>query len=397
MTAPRTARPDPVALRRRMVDTVTEHASVTPWQEEFAVWRPAMFTVPRHEFIPSTVWIENPDQDSDDQFVPLLRTQEPNRWLELAYALSNGLATQVDDGQPTGAGGGGMLPTSSASDPSVVAVMLAALGAKPGHRVLEIGTGTGYNAALLAEHLGGEHVTTIEVDPALARAARLALRATGYRDVRCIIGDGEQGYPPHAPYDRVIATAAAYRIPYPWIAQAVPGGRVLLPWANSYDGGLLALEVGHDGTARGSIVADAAFMALRAQRHRGAVRPEVSQLDRDEEHIVTTVHPHDLAGLHGARIAIGQRVPGCRWRYYPWEEHDPIGVLWFLDPWGSSAKLTHTTPNATDDEFLVIQRGPRRLWNEVLAAYEWWVHQGKPAADRWRFTVTPDGQRIELT
>lgn len=135
-------------------------------------------------------------------------------------------------------------------------------------------------------------------------------------------------------------------------------------------------------------------MALRAQRHRGAVRPEASQADRDEERIVTTVHPHDLAGLHGARIAIGQRVPGCRWRYYPWAEHDPIGVLWFLDPWGSSAKLTHTTPNATDDEFPVIQRGPRRLWNEVLDAYEWWVHQGKPAADRWRFTVTPSAALV---
>jgi hypothetical protein len=72
-------------------------------------------------------------------------------------------------------------------------------------------------------------------------------------------------------------------------------------------------------------------------------------------------------------------------------------VLWLLDFMSRSwAKLTHRTPDASDDEFLVHQHGPRRLWDEVHAAYGWWVEHGKPDADRWRFTVTSEGQWIEL-
>jgi protein-L-isoaspartate(D-aspartate) O-methyltransferase len=388
---------DAIALRRRMVDEVAAHPYLTPWGDAFTNWRTAMLAVPRHAFIPDTVWTYNPTGD-DPQFTPLRRGHDPHRWMQLAYATGkDGLTTQVDDGNPDGPDGGGSRPTSSASDPSMVAVMLAALDAHPGHTVLEIGTGTGYNAALLAYRLGGDSVTTIELDEAVAHDARAALRATGHRDVHCVIGDGENGYPARAPYDRLIATVAAHRIPYPWITQTRPGGRVLLPWSTSYAGGLVALDVRDDGTAHGRIVGEATFMALRGQRDRGATqRPPGPAHGRHQESTTTTRHPHDVTGPHGARVAIGQRVPGCRWVYYPWDEHDPCGVLWLVDPWGSSAKLTHATPDATDDEFPVTQIGPRRLWDEVEAAYQWWADQGSPDADRWRFTVTQRGQLIEL-
>ncbi|MGH3902912.1 MAG: hypothetical protein ACRDTE_01740 [Pseudonocardiaceae bacterium] len=72
-------------------------------------------------------------------------------------------------------------------------------------------------------------------------------------------------------------------------------------------------------------------------------------------------------------------------------------MFWLLDFRSRSwAKLTHAAPDASDDEFLVYQYGPRRLWDEVVAARQWWVDQGRPGALRWQFTVTPDGQRIEL-
>jgi protein-L-isoaspartate O-methyltransferase len=93
-----------------------------------------------------------------------------------------------------------------------VALMLAALQVTPRMRVCELGTG--YNAALLAQRLGADHVTTIEVDPALATQVRRALSATGYGDVTVITGDGTHGYPPHAPYDRILSTAAVQRVPY---------------------------------------------------------------------------------------------------------------------------------------------------------------------------------------
>ncbi|MGH8918047.1 MAG: protein-L-isoaspartate O-methyltransferase family protein, partial [Actinomycetes bacterium] len=79
--------------------------------------------------------------------------------------------------------------------------VLTALQVAPGMRVLEIGTGTGYNAALLAHQLGAAHVVSVEIDPVVAEHARHALAATGYRAVSVITGDGAEGYPPGAPYD----------------------------------------------------------------------------------------------------------------------------------------------------------------------------------------------------
>jgi protein-L-isoaspartate(D-aspartate) O-methyltransferase len=390
---------DPAQLRRQMVDAVTADDCLARWRTTLTPWWPSLQAVPRHRFIPGTVWVDN-DTDSPPALVPLHRAQDPARWLELAYATDY-VVTQVDDGHPEGPGIGGSVPTSSASDPVIVAVMLAALDAHEGHQVLEIGTGTGYNAALLAHRLGAEQVTSIEIDPGIAAHARQALSAAGFGAVTVVTGDGALGCPAGAPYDRVIATAAANQVPYSWVAQTRPGGRVLLPWADTYTSGLVALTVAGDGTARGNIVAESSFMWLRAQRDtRGAVRPCAGDGSRDPdraEATVTALHPYRVTGPHGARIAIGRRVPGCQWRYWPWEPADPVGVLWLVDPWGSWAKLTHHTPDADEDEFPVLQAGPRRLWDEVEAAYRWWVEAGCPGADRWRFTVAPDGQRLELT
>ncbi|MGH3839063.1 MAG: methyltransferase domain-containing protein [Pseudonocardiaceae bacterium] len=389
---------DPAELRRRMVDALTAEEFLTRWRVAFAPWRAPLLTVPRHRFLPATLWVDN-DAGPPPALVTLHREQDPERWLTLAYA-GDYVITQVDDGHPAGPGLGGAMPTSSASGPVIVAVMLAALDAHEGHRVLEIGTGTGYNAALLAHRLGAEQVTSIEIDPDIATHARAALSDTGFGAVTVATGDGALGYPAGALYDRVIATAAANRIPYPWVAQTRPGGRILLPWADTYTGGLLALTVNDDGTAQGNIVAESNFMWLREQREaRGAVKPTTSEVSSDPDRTdasTTTCHPHNVTGPHGARLAICQRVAGCQWRYWPWEPDDPVGVLWLVDPWGSWAKLTHTTPDADEDEFPVLQSGPRRLWDEVEAAYHWWIDAGSPDADRWQFTVTPTGQRVQL-
>ncbi len=389
---------DTAELRRAMVDAVTAEEFLTRWRPAVEPWRASLLTVPRHRFLPATVWVDN-DTDPPPGLMPLQREQDPDRWLELAYATGY-VITQVDDGHPTGPGAGGSMPSSSASGPIIVAVMLAALDAHEGHRVLEIGTGTGYNAALLAHRLGAEQVTSVEVDPDIATHAKAALSDTGFGAVTVITGDGTHGYPTGAPFDRVIATATVNHVPYAWVAQTRPGGRILLPWADTYTGGLLALTVDGDGTATGSIVAESNFMWLREQRDtRGAIKPTSvgsRDPDRTDAGTTTTCHPHNVTGPHGARVAIGQRVPGCQWRYYPWEPTDPIGVLWLVDPWGSWAKLTHTTPNADQDDFPVLQSGPRRLWDEVEAAYRWWVDAGSPDADRWQFTITPTGQEVQL-
>lgn len=120
--------------------------------------------------------------------------------------------------------------TSSASAPWLVGLMLGQLQARPGMRVLEIGGGTGYNAALIAELVDRQgHVTAVEIAPDVAEDARKALAAAGVTGVEMICGDGEYGYEPNAPYDRIIATAGVWEIPDAWADQLAPGGILVVP------------------------------------------------------------------------------------------------------------------------------------------------------------------------
>jgi methyltransferase of FxLD system len=128
------------------------------------------------------------------------------------------------------------MPLSSSSQPALMAKMLELLAPTPGDRVLEIGTGTGYNAALLAEMVGSHgRVTSVDVDAGLARTARRALREAGYR-MSVKVGDGREGHPSRAPYDRIIATACADEIPNAWLEQLADGGRIELPLRLDPDG-----------------------------------------------------------------------------------------------------------------------------------------------------------------
>lgn len=115
------------------------------------------------------------------------------------------------------------------SAPSMIAIMLEEAQLEPGQRVLEIGTGTGYNAALLATLVGERNVVSIERDASLASRARSNLAACGLADVTVVVGDGSLGYPERAPYDCILATAAAPRIPGAWPPQLSSRGRIVAP------------------------------------------------------------------------------------------------------------------------------------------------------------------------
>jgi protein-L-isoaspartate O-methyltransferase len=355
-------------------------------------WRAAFTEVPRHEFLPELVWRRDRDAGAFYDLVPVRRRDDPQRWLEEAYANAP-VNTQVDDGHPIGEAGRGREVTSSASMPAVVAQMLTALQAEPGMRILEIGTGTGYNAALLAYQLGARHVVSVEIDPAVAEHARRALSAAGYGAVSVITGDGAEGYPPGAPYDRVISTAAAAAVPHAWVTQTRPGGRVLTPWGTAYyPGGLLALTVEHDGTtATGGIIGPASFRRLRAQRNP---RYSTSRIVRDDDTATTSttdLHPWQVAGDVHAATAIGLRVPRCESLYSP--DSSETGTLYLVDQWSRSWATLHLTPKPP---YEVRQSGERKLWDEVQSAYRWWIDADQPAVDAWRFTVTASGQRVEL-
>ena len=121
---------------------------------------------------------------------------------------------------------------SSSSQPEIMATMLEQLGLEPGHRVLELGAGTGYNAALMA-HLVGDSgaVTTIDLDEDVVDGARAHLASAGFDRVRVALGDGALGYPDAAPFDRIILTVGAWDISPAWREQLRRDGRLVLPLA----------------------------------------------------------------------------------------------------------------------------------------------------------------------
>lgn len=129
----------------------------------------------------------------------------------------------------------GPLPIGEAqtiSQPFIVALMTELIAPKPNDRVLEIGTGSGYQAAVLAELVG--EVYTIEIVEPLGRRAAALLRDLGYTNVRTRIGDGYAGWPEKAPFDAIIVTAAPDKIPEPLKQQLAPGARLVIPVGSSF-------------------------------------------------------------------------------------------------------------------------------------------------------------------
>jgi protein-L-isoaspartate(D-aspartate) O-methyltransferase len=121
-------------------------------------------------------------------------------------------------------------PISSSSQPAIMAIMLEQLDLAPGHRVLEIGAGTGYNAALLSHIVGPSgQVTSVDIDPELVATARAHLACAGFGDVTVTCADGAGGDPDRAPYDRVMATVGVSDLAPAWLQQARPQARIVVP------------------------------------------------------------------------------------------------------------------------------------------------------------------------
>lgn len=206
-------------------------------------WVPTFAAVPRSAFLPNVIW---PFDMETGQSVRVVRDNDPDAWYRYADA-DVPIVTQWDDGRQKGSARGSVA-TSSASMPSVVFRMLRDLQVDADMRVLEIGTGTGWNAALLANRAGLANVTTIEVDPVVADTARDALRRFGL-SVHVVTGDGFRGHPEGAPYDRIIATCGLRKLPFAWVDQTRPGGVILAPFGTDHSNldATVRLVVAEDG------------------------------------------------------------------------------------------------------------------------------------------------------
>ncbi len=154
-------------------------------------------------------------------------------------------------------------PLSSSSQPTIMAIMLEQLGVEPGHRVLEIGAGTGYNAALLGHLVGPTgHVVSLDIDQDVTQEAREHLDRAGIANVEVIAADGADGWQPAAPYDRIILTASTRDIAPAWVAQLVDEGRIVVPL--SLRGMQCSVALQHAGRHLSSTsIVGCGFMPLR--------------------------------------------------------------------------------------------------------------------------------------
>ncbi|PKV82679.1 methyltransferase domain-containing protein [Streptomyces sp. TLI_146] len=348
-------------FRQQLTELLTERGLLDD------AWLAAAFAkVPRHWYVPDRVWVRD-----GERWYPTGRQADPRHWAELVYHPTEAVVTQVDDGQEA-ADGSGLVPTSSISSSGAVLNMLRSLDPQPGQRVLEIGTGTGYNAALLCERVGDQNVVSVEIDPALAAWARERLNAARYRPT-LVTGDGELGYSDLAPYDRIIATASVRHVPPAWLDQVADGGELVVPWLpNDRALGLMWLRKGGPHQARGYIHGLETFMAVRGQRHE---RLDVSALWKATgDQGVTTSDHLDLADVDGhGEFLLAAALPGVTCV----RQDDG----WFIVT--ADRKSWIRTHAESTTSF-----GERDLVPEITAALSWWRERNRPRYHDFGVTIT---------
>ncbi|MFC6878526.1 methyltransferase domain-containing protein [Actinomadura yumaensis] len=355
-------------------EALIERLAAAGWLTQASI-KEALRDVPRHVFAPPVAWTGEGGR--------VRKRSAPEAWLDLVYG-DDALITQLDDGATDLAAGAGHF-TSSLSASSTVVSLLELLDAEPGHRVLDVGTGTGWTAALLSRLVGSENVVSVEVDPAISERAAANLKQTDVSP-RLVVGDGARGWTREAPYDRVHATCAVARVPYAWVEQTRPGGVIVTPYAPGFGSSHeLRLVVMPDGTAVGGFAGYASYMMMRKQRH-----PEWDPSGRPAERTTTDVDPRTIGyAPAGADLAMGAALPGVCARGI--RDGDAYTLrIWGPDAWASA----RYEPGRVS--FEVEQGGTRPLWDLAVSAYFGWITDRSPGRDRFGLTVTPTGDHVWL-
>ena len=302
-------------LRERLVAEVLQTSGIG--DERIAA---ALRDVPRHLFLPHL-----PPED--------------------AY-LDDAIVTKRDaDGQPI----------SSSSQPAIMAIMLDQLTLAPGQRVLEIGAGTGYNAALMRHIVGrAGTVISVDIDANLVGRAREHLASAGYPDVTVVAADGADGYPAGAPYDRVIATVGVSDLAPAWLDQAGPGARIVVPL--DVRGSQLAVAFGRSGSGGHWVsrsIAPCGFMRMRGSlagpERTVVLQPGLSVMLPDG---LTLADGHEV---DGAALAAFMAEPPAG--FGTGVRTSSVQVFWGLGLW----LATHDSRSCGVTEELTAGDGPGRL------------------------------------
>lgn len=274
-------------------------------------------------------------------------------------------------------------PSSSTSQPSLMALMLHELDLRPGMRVLEIGAGTGYNAALMAEVVGDPAaVTTIDIQDDVVRRTRQALDELGYGRIEVRCGDGAEGAPDRAPFDRVIATAGCADISWRWVDQLTDDGIMVVPLAHGgpsvdpvvrlsrADPMAGPVMAGHAMT--GQVVSCSGFMPLQGTQQ-------------------ASLWPEAMTGSRGTpdrHVALFEGLAGTRRAWWDFayflatvDRRTYFGsVMGLVDPSGDRVVVG---PQGID------LWGDAELLDDLRSAYDRWDELGRPALTDWHVTLTP--------
>lgn len=356
-----TAPPSSADLRRIMTERLASQGALRS-----DAWRSAFIDIPRENFVPP-------------QFAMRVNgykhyyTQDDPNWLPAIYSDAP-LLTQFNALDTT---------TSSSTQPLLMAHMLEDLDVEPHHKVLEIGLGTGYNCALLTHRLGDTHVFSIDLDPDLVQTAANRLQKLGLAPT-VAVGDGRKGLPPHAPYDRLLATCGVGRVPDAWRAQLQPGGIIVANMGR----GVARLVVDEDRSACGHFRPYlASFIAARATTESSS--PTAQQL---------SPRLIDAQG-HSRTIHVAASLDSEGPRFFNSLVHPTAVNFSFCD---ASQRRVHCLYHPATDSWARITMidvhearldhdGPRDLWAEYEPLIDQWVSHGRPTYEHYGLTVTPNG------
>jgi protein-L-isoaspartate(D-aspartate) O-methyltransferase len=376
---------------RRWAERLAAAVQAQPFPVAPAVLE-ALTEVPRHRLVP-LLW----DHEAGSRIWRPVRPAEGDElaWYERVYQ-DRPLVTRVDAQGRT---------LSSSSQPSLVARMLTELAVEPGQRVLEIGTGSGYQTALLCRLTGAAHlVTSLEIEPETLRQTASALQALGL-EPHLQQADGRAGFAAHAPYDRIIVTASSEGVSRAWLEQLAPGGRlvaVLQPGQAPLGGVLVAQRDQRGLRLQGRLCFPAAFMPLRREsgyadcspRPAGKGWPRWAQFQGELEWPVT---PQELqqdpwrlfwlyARLPGVQCWQEQRQ-GRRWLVW-WLAEQPRGLVC-----GSRAGAGSDQEAAVEIELRGVPEEAAATWQRLQEAWALW-RRWQPGLEQYRLEADARGQRL---
>ncbi len=343
----------------------------------------AFLAVDRKDFL--TIWYTMDMSEGVPRWATVVFDPEhpSSEQLDIIYSLAP-LVTDVSDFRPQG----------SLSAPSLVSEMLELLNVAPGMKVLEIGTCSGYNAALLAELVGPEgNVHTIEARQTAARSAKATLGKLGYSNIAVHAKDGYYGHPSTAPYDRLIATAGCSDLSPLWIEQLHQDRQMVIPMNYGYLDYLMLIERDSQrpDVAHGKIVGTASFMAIRgvlswANPWTTLENPSMKTTDFRELSL-----PKELPPVDGDQNLIFDPVHSDFYYFLTQSSRE----LWFCNQGYGIADLVTQAKAVVSRESIRVY-GPKtsensayRLLEKLLRIYDRWVSLGCPGAGDFHIEFIP--------